>query len=199
MSDKIIRGKTFTPAPEGTWNAVCVDVWPFYEESTPWGNKTKTRLTWELDAKMDDGRPFIVSKSYTVSLHEKSGLYKDLKSWRGGKAFTAEEIDAFDLENVLGKPCQLVVVHNEKDEAVYANIIAVLKADPAKALKPSGQYVRKQDREPQEQRKEVAQKAAEHSRQTGGPVDNKPVEDRIPFRWIPSHVNRRHFHAGLRE
>jgi hypothetical protein len=174
VSDKVIHGKTFTPAPEGTWAAVCVDVWPFFEAETKWGKKTKTRIAWEIEAKMEDGRPFIVSNSYTVSLHEKSQLYKDLRSWRGGKPFTADEIAAFDLERIIGKQCQLVIVHNQDGEDIYANVVAVLKADPSKPLAPSGKYVRKQDREPSQEKTAATAKS-------GGPVDNLPVEDPIPF------------------
>ena len=34
------------------------------------------------DVKMEDGQPFSIMKQYTLSLNEKSALYKDLCAWR---------------------------------------------------------------------------------------------------------------------
>ena len=54
----------------------------------------KIRIGWELFGEDEDGQPLTVdvdgkqmpmtiSKSYTVSLHEKSNLRKELAAWRG--------------------------------------------------------------------------------------------------------------------
>jgi hypothetical protein len=163
----IVSGKNYTPAPEGVHAAVCVDVADKGMVETEWGSKHKCRIIWEIAAQMDDGRAFTIGKTYTVSLHEKSSLYKDLKGWRG-RAFTADELRGFDLENVLGKPCQLVVVHEDKDGSTYANITAVVKADPKNQLKPSGKYVRAKDR---------TDAPAQPAAQSSQPVE----EDNIPF------------------
>jgi hypothetical protein len=142
-------GRNYMPPPEGLWAAVCVDVVDLGMVDGQWGEKHKCRIVWELSAKMDDGRPFTAQKQYTVSLNEKASLYKDLKSWRG-KPFTPEELAGFDVEKVLGAPCQLVITQEEKDGSVYGNITAVMKADPKSKLKASGQYVRVKDRTPKE-------------------------------------------------
>jgi len=136
----------FKPAPEGVHNAVCVDVTPVKVYNTPWGEKEKFRLVWELEATMEDGRRFLVTKAYVPSIHPKSTLRKDLKAWRG-RDFTPDELNAFDTEKIVGAPCQLVISHNEKDDQVYANIAAIMKADKNKKLTPSGKYVRVQDRD----------------------------------------------------
>jgi hypothetical protein len=141
----IIEGRTFTPAPEGCWDAVLVDLTPKKLVDTPWGKKQVFFLVWELSCKRDDGKPFIVRQRYTPSLDSKSNLRKHLVTWRG-RDFTSDEIRRFDLEKVLGAPCQLVVTHTEKEGTMYANVQAVLKAGPNK-LKPSGSYIRVQDRE----------------------------------------------------
>ncbi len=138
-------GKHFTPAPEGLWPAVCVDVVDLGMVMTTWGEKHKCRIVWELSEKMPDGRLFIASKQYTLSLHEKASLYKDLKSWRG-RPFTPEELDAFDVEKVLGAPCQVLITQEEKDGMVYGNVTTIMKASPEKRLTPSGSYVRKVNR-----------------------------------------------------
>lgn len=77
------------------------------------GEPTKKRqiiVSFELPTKlMSDGRPFVVSRFWTRSLHKNADFRKDLESWRGG-AFTEEELKAFDIEKILSKPCMLSIV-----------------------------------------------------------------------------------------
>lgn len=138
------RGGSFTPAPEGVHDAVCVDVVDLGIIDGMWGAQPKIRLAWELEETMPDGRRYIASKRYTPSLHEKATLAKDLRSWRG-RPFTAEELAGFELDNVIGAPCKLLIQHDERDGNVYANVVTVMKA--TKKLTPSGDYVRVRDRE----------------------------------------------------
>tara|TARA_R110002126_G_scaffold77683_1_gene193519 strand:+ start:938 stop:1696 length:759 start_codon:yes stop_codon:yes gene_type:complete len=51
--------------------------------------------------KMNDGKPFVVSKIYTASLFESAALRKDLVSWRG-KNFSDEELAGFNIDKLLG-------------------------------------------------------------------------------------------------
>ena len=89
--------------------------------------KHQVMISWELigddDQKMEDGKPFSVHKTYTVSLHEKSKLRADLEAWRGVK-FTADELKGFDLSTILGKYCMLQVVHSE--DGKYANVQTIM-------------------------------------------------------------------------
>ena len=158
---------TFIPPPEGMWNSVCVDVVDLGVIKDNWGEKHKCRIVWEISELMPDGKPFLASKLYTVSLHQKSSLYKDLKSWRGVD-FTPEEIKGFDVEKVVGAPCRLVITHVEHEEKVYGNVTAVLKADKVR-LKPSGGYIRVRDRQ--------------DNKVQGNPdySDTEPEEDDCPF------------------
>jgi hypothetical protein len=169
----IAKGTSFTPPPEGVWSAVCVDVVDLGMVDSQWGSKHKCRLVWEISERMEDGRPFLASKQYSVSLHEKASLHKDLKSWRG-KAFTAEELKGWDLERVIGAPCQLVITHEEKDGMVYGNITAVMKSSKKQTITPSGKYVRVKDRAENGKKTEVE------------PIDDDdandyPGGDTIPF------------------
>ena len=76
----------------------------------------KVQLTWELPTEMeifneDHGyEPYVVSKTYTLSMHEKSNMRKDLESWRG-KGFTELEAAKFDITKLLGVPCLLNIIH----------------------------------------------------------------------------------------
>ncbi len=89
----------------------------------------KIILFWELEQKMTDGRPFMVSKKYTLSLHEKATLRHDLEAWRG-KGFEPEELEGFDVEKLRGIPCRLSIVHKKNENKTSASISAIMKADP---------------------------------------------------------------------
>lgn len=89
----------------------------------------KVRITWELPHEMRefDGvqKPLVISKEFTLSMHEKSTLRKDLESWRG-KNFTEDEAKEFDITKLLGVPCMLSIIHNTTDKGTtYAKIAGV--------------------------------------------------------------------------
>jgi len=123
------RGGTYTPAPEGSHDAVFCDVVDLGMVDGTYGKKHLVQVVWQLAVKMEDGRPFTVSRRYGLSLHEKAALYKDLKSY-GKKAPPAN----LDLETLIGKPCTVLVVHAERDGSTFANVQALL---PAGAKKPN--------------------------------------------------------------
>jgi hypothetical protein len=111
------KGGDFTPAPAGTHRAVCVALIDLGTQHGEYQGQPNARnqviIRWELsDELMSDGQPFVVSGFYTNSLSEKSKLRPLLESWRG-RPFTAEELEGFDLQAILGKPCLLSVIHKE--------------------------------------------------------------------------------------
>jgi hypothetical protein len=113
----------FAPAPEGVHRAVCISVIDLGTQNDVTYNKEKRKilLQWELvDEAMDDGRPFIVSRRYNLSLFESSDLRKDLERWLSKKF---KEDDDFDVAELLGRPCQIQIIHNKKG---YADVSAVL-------------------------------------------------------------------------
>jgi hypothetical protein len=157
MSLILKNESNFIPAPEGVHDAVCVDVVDLGMVETTWKGKTKqthkVRIAWELDKEMPadektgekKGR-FIAMGRYTLSMDVKSNLRKMLKVWRG-RDFSKEEMAGFDLEKIVGIPCQLVLTHSESNEGkTFANIQSVLKAGDKK-LSASGKYKRVKDRE----------------------------------------------------
>lgn len=140
---KIKSNSDYIPAPQGLFESVCVDVEDLGMVDGMYGPKHKLRVIWELSEKMADGRPFTVSQRYTASLHKQSTLFRHLTSWRG-RPFTKDEMREFEMDNVIGAPCLLLVKHAEKDGATYANVADVL---PSKAaIKPSGKHTRVKDR-----------------------------------------------------
>lgn len=172
----------YTPAPEGIHHAVCVDVVDKGVVETAFGPKHKIRIVWELATLMEDGQHYIIGKQYTASLHEKSSLHKDLKSWRG-QAFTAAELRGFDVEKVIGAPCQVLVQQEAgQDGKVWANVTTLLRADPKNIHKASGNYVRAKDRTPQQPVPIRAPQAARRPMAAAAPVNGDDGgSEVIPF------------------
>jgi hypothetical protein len=122
---------TFTPAPEGVHQAVCVDVIDKGMVETkgfdgkPPRKKHMVSIAWQIDEVRDDGKRFLVYRRYTLSLNEKASLRKDLESWRGRK-FTRDEEMGFDVEKLIGVNCMLNIQHNQSGEKTYANVVSVM-------------------------------------------------------------------------
>lgn len=155
-------GGDFIPAPEGVHVAVCVDVVDLGKQQVVYAGKTKTldflSIRWQIDEKMEDGQPFLVSRKYNKSLHEKSSLRQALQAWRG-KQFTKTELDGFDVETVIGACCQLSVVHakSQDGESTWANvdsIMALPKGTPG--IDPAPGYVRQKDRDTEDAEPQIS-------------------------------------------
>jgi hypothetical protein len=133
----------FSPAPEGLWPAVCVDVVDLGIVQTAFGAQVKIQIRWQLEEKdPKTNKRYLVVQSYTPSLHEKSKLRPLLESWRG-KKFSADEVKQFDVEKLLGANCQLQIIHNIKDEGrVYANVQAAVPAHRNAAKLRPEDYIR---------------------------------------------------------
>lgn len=97
----------------------------------------------------EGNRRFLVSQWYTLSLHEKANLRKDLDAWRG-KSFTDEDLkEGFDVEKLVGAPCLLNVTQSksEKNGKVYANVSSIMPLPRGMSkIAPEG-YVRVKDRD----------------------------------------------------
>lgn len=138
---------TYTAAPEGLWAAVCVDCVDLGVVAGAYGAKHKVRIVWQLDV-VDEahGRRFDVARVYTLSLHERAALRKDLESWRG-KKFTEQELDGFDLERLIGIPAQVQITHDLGDDGtVYANVATVVPPQKGTPRLVPLDFVRWQDR-----------------------------------------------------
>lgn len=147
LSEK--RNSNFTPHPEtdGPIKAVLVDITELKKRMTQYGEKDEFRLVFETECMDEDNdRRFCIwSRGYTPSLNEKSALRKDLKKMMG-RDLTANELDEFDLEDLIGHGIKLIIQHETKDDKTYANI-SFMSPDKDKALKASGKYIRIRDRE----------------------------------------------------
>lgn len=125
-TNKQSNDKKFDNAPAGTYGAVCYRVIDLGTQEVKWEGDTKMQhkvyIAFELDEKMEDGRPYVAGRKFTVSLHEKSGLRAFLKGWRG-RDFTEEELLGFNPQKLIGAPCMLSLVQNGD----YVNISSASK------------------------------------------------------------------------
>lgn len=130
MALKISEGGSYTPAPAGLHDAVCISVVDLGMQSGPYGVKQKLLLQWELPTVLtDDGKPHVISRTFGANLHRQGSLRPILASWRG-RDFTPEELKQFDVVALLGKPVKLLIQHSTSPEGrVYANVSATIKPD----------------------------------------------------------------------
>lgn len=121
------EGKNFNPPPEGIHVACCCDVVDLGMADHGYGEKHFVEVFWQLeDTNPETGDRFTVRRRYTNSLSEKASLRKDLETWRGRK-FNKEELAGFDLEVLIGKPCQVQVAHRLTEHGkTFANVTAVI-------------------------------------------------------------------------
>jgi len=157
---------TYTAAPEGLHSAVCVDIADLGIVAGAYGAKYKVRIVWQLDAVDEThGRRFDVARVYTLSLHERAALRKDLESWRG-RRFTELELDGFDLEKLLGVNAQVQVTQDLSDDGtVYANVSTVVPPGKGAPKLAPLDYVRAKDRQARQ----------------NGPAQQEEHDDVVPF------------------
>ena len=129
-------GGNFKRVPAGAYIGRCYSLIDLGTQLTTgqYGEKLqhKIRIGWELFGEDEQGRPLTVdvdgkempmtiSKSYTVSLHEKASLRKDLAAWRG-RDFTDDEAKAFDVSKLVGAYCMVNVTTSETNGKTYSNV-----------------------------------------------------------------------------
>src|SRR4029434_3650271 len=137
----------FEPCPEFTGKGVCVDVTPLRKQQSQFGEREVFKVVFEVDLDKEDGSRFCVwSYNFTPSLNEKANFRKFLRAWFG-RDLMESEMAEFDTETLIGKPAQLVIVHEHKDGQVYANIAACTPDKSGSPLKPSTKFTRVKDRQ----------------------------------------------------
>lgn len=130
---KASGGTKYPLLEAGSYPAICYAIIDIGQQYNKTFDKyaSKVIFMWELPGEEieveGEVKPRAISEQYTNSLGEKANLRKMLENWRG-RAFTQEEMDGFDLRNVLGKPCMISVVHGTKrDGSTYAKVGSVSK------------------------------------------------------------------------
>lgn len=133
-------GNNYQPIEAGTYPARCYQMVHIgtVTENVMGSEKTlnKVRITWEIPTELKEfkagegEKPYVVSKEFTLSLHEKATLRKFLESWRG-KNFTDDEAKSFDITKLLGVACMISITHKTtqsgKTYAEISNVSPVMK------------------------------------------------------------------------
>lgn len=131
-------GSTIQPIEAGSYPARCYSMIHIgtIDENFQGEIKTmnKVRITFELPTELkvfkeENGeQPHVISKEFTLSLHENATLRSFLKNWRG-QDFTDEEAKSFDIERLIGAPCMLNITHKKSKDGTktYAEIGSVSK------------------------------------------------------------------------
>jgi hypothetical protein len=127
--------REFKRAPAGVHPAVCNLV---VDCGVQPGGKFKPRhqvyIRWEIPTQRVEWTdkngdkhegPLTIGRFYTASLADKATLRRDLENWRG-RAFTRQELAGFNLFNILGAPCQLMVVQKPAGNEIYSNVAGVM-------------------------------------------------------------------------
>lgn len=133
-------GAAFKRVPTGVHCARCIGVIDLGTQDIVFGGESKlqhkVQIQWEVLGEDELGVPLTterdgievplsISKRYTLSLHEKAGLRRDLEAWRG-KPFSAEELKGFDVSKLLGAFCMLNVVEQDGSNGkTYSNISSI--------------------------------------------------------------------------
>lgn len=127
------EGNSIPIIEAGMYPAVCIAIIDIGEQYNKAFDKysRKCIFQWEIpdETITIDGeeKPRVISETYTASLAEKATLRKALESWRG-REFTQEELTCFDLENVLGAPCMLNIIHKENSKGnKFASISTITR------------------------------------------------------------------------
>lgn len=142
----------FKRVPSGAYIGRCYSLIDLGTQTTTgqYGEKAqhKFRIGWELFGEDENGEPLTIdvdgkqmpmtiSKSYTVSMHEKARLRADLAAWRG-RDFTDEEAKAFDVSKLVGAYCMVNVTESETNGKTYSNVAGLTPLPGAlKNVKPA--------------------------------------------------------------
>lgn len=130
-------GADIEPCPTGMHHAVCYGVVDIGTQPQfgKFPARRKVVLLFEfpehrieLPDKQDASKlldlPRALSITETLTLASKGNLRPILESWRG-RQFTEQELEGFDLKNVIGANALINVVHQKKEEKTYANISTI--------------------------------------------------------------------------
>ena len=143
-------GGDFAPTPAGNFIGRCYSLIDLGTQITKTGEfagkaNHKIRIGFELFGETEDGQPMTITidgnelplsifKEYTLSMHEKSTLRKELGAWRGKQFADDQEAVDFDITKLLGAYAMVNIAHRTNDKGKVSANIANLSPLPS-ALK----------------------------------------------------------------
>jgi hypothetical protein len=129
----------------GAYLARCVGAMDMGDQYDAFHKKTKRdiMLTFELTDEYVERESVQenrwISRSFTLSLSEKSSLRKALSDWFG-RDLTEDERRGFDVTELIGRGCLLQITKKERADGGFRNQISTIGALPKgmQAGKPTG-------------------------------------------------------------
>lgn len=131
-------GTSYKLMEAGVYPARCYSMIELGTQNIEYMGKPKTmrqvHITWEFPTEQEvfkeerGPEPYVISKTYALSMYEKAKLRQDLESWRG-QGFTDEEAKRFDITQLLGKACQISIIHKKSSDGMktYPTISSITK------------------------------------------------------------------------
>lgn len=198
-------GTSYKLIEAGVYPARCYSMIELGTQTIEYMGKEKkmrqVHITWELPTELEVFKeerglePFVISKTYALSMFEKAKLRQDLESWRG-QGFTDEEAKRFDITQLLGKPCQISIIHKKSTDGLktYPNISSITRVmkglevpeqiNPTRLLSFDNWNQELFDTLPEWIREKI-QKSPEYQSIGSPEIKHDDVEtDDLPFVWI---------------
>ena len=117
----VIRKPVCDSMSEGLHDVTISKVEDLGLQQTRFGKKDMAAIYFTDDQNDKEGKPVGACLKVIQTLHPESNLVKLLT------ALNVPFEDTFDLNQVVGISCQVVIQHEEKEGKIYANIVAVLE------------------------------------------------------------------------
>ena len=148
---------TFAPHPEGSHKGTILEVKDEGIHENSFTGQEQNKISIRIESKtamMEDGRPFIVSKWYTLSAHRKANL-TGLREMLAGHKMSDLQLENFDEQaELMNRQVGFVISHNTTDTGTYANLDNIWPLDTVEPVPdmtsiPQPQQASMLDDEPQ--------------------------------------------------
>ena len=119
----VVKKKVYELLTEGLHNVTITRVDDVGPTETMYGVKDRARIIFTAqDQKEKEGVPVDATMSVNKVITSKSSLGILLD-----KLGVDASADEFDLDDIIGIKCQVVIEHKENDGRTFANIVSVIK------------------------------------------------------------------------
>lgn len=126
------EGEPRKPIPAGNYFGIICGVYDIGTQTGgQYGPKHQIIVSWELHKKKgavrnEAGVVQSISNFYGLSFSELSSLRKDVESMLGRKFTLPEAKSGYDVEELLGKPCRLQIIHDTKADGTIRDMIGTI-------------------------------------------------------------------------
>ena len=116
--------------PAGTYVGRCCRLVDMGTQLSTYQGTERSRrvlsLSFEIlddEVRRSDGEPFLLSRRFTFSFHEKAGLRQLMETWLQRPMTNSRQ---FDTDEVIGRYGLVTVNHTTRNDATYANVATVV-------------------------------------------------------------------------